>query len=119
MLNNVLSKPVFRLSIAILVNENILKVSSLLSKDTSRRNFARWSTRKPSKVFMPDDDVSLGSLISKEFYQSEYENTKSDENKPFKYCKKSDINELLDQEQTSSSKQLNYHSLEEHDSTFR
>ncbi|KAG8293745.1 rRNA (guanosine-2'-O-)-methyltransferase activity protein [Homalodisca vitripennis] len=74
MFTKLLSKPIFRLSVVILVNENILRATPVLAKDVKPRNFARWSARKPSKVFTTDE-ISSAGVDTDEFFKSEFGNT--------------------------------------------
>uniref|UniRef100_A0A1B6J9J2 tRNA/rRNA methyltransferase SpoU type domain-containing protein n=2 Tax=Homalodisca liturata TaxID=320908 RepID=A0A1B6J9J2_9HEMI len=76
MFTKLLSKPIFRLSVVILVNENILRATPVLAKDVKPRNFARWSARKPSKVFTTDE-ISSAGVDTDEFFKSEFGNTDS------------------------------------------
>uniref|UniRef100_A0A1B6KI39 tRNA/rRNA methyltransferase SpoU type domain-containing protein n=1 Tax=Graphocephala atropunctata TaxID=36148 RepID=A0A1B6KI39_9HEMI len=134
MFKKLFSKPIFRLSVVILVNENILRATPAIAKELKPRNFARWTARKPSKVFT-SDERSSADVDTDEFFKSEFGNKESQETGSSKHHKADVVEEpdigpkkaaervkekrIYPQgKHVHSSEGFDYIVLEEHDFTF-
>lgn len=106
MVISLVTKPMLRLSVVILVNENLLRLAPLC-KDNSQRHYARWSVRKPSKAIYPEDSSSE-DVGTQQSCKSEF------------YSQKNQVEKILSESNTEkSSNQLKYKVLKDNDPLFR